>query len=295
MRTVVGSKDSFDYMIYKDAGNGGYWQHVHRKMGDSQLKDICQEFCNHADGCKPEWARARIVDGSLPGKMVPEVAPALFDPKLLKRLNDESTLKYLQFSCGTVFNKVLQTTEAGQAGHYISITTGYEYPAVQTQGIHNRLAIQGLDLRAILEEVKAYEAQLVVGDYVRLPATLEDKLHQVANTEGMELLKIIYAMFESWPVTIYRGGKLLAGGGIAVPFEVFVHDRGGDGNNGKTVLQTITSFLAGGYYATISDSMLEKRPPHPSQPDAALFALIGRRLFDTPEVEDDVGAEYVDE
>jgi hypothetical protein len=288
MRTVVGSKDSLDYMIYKEAGNGGYWQHVHRKMGDSKLKDICQEFCNYADGCKPEWARARVVDGILPGKMVPEVAPALFDSNLQRRLNDESTWKFLQFSDGSVFNRETCTVEAGCAEHYISLTTGYKYPAAEMQAIRNRLADKGLDLQAILEEVKAFEDQPPVGDYVSLPSVLERKLDEVASTDGMELLKIIYAMFESWPVTVYRGGKLLAGGLYAVPFEIFMHDRGDDGNNGKTVLQSISAVLAGDYFATITDSMLEKRPPHPSQPDAALFALIGRRLFGTPEVEDDI-------
>ena len=288
MRTVVGSKDSLDYMVYADAGNGGYWQYEHRKVGNSKFMDICQAFCNHADGCKPEWARARVVDGTLPGKMVTDIAPALFDPSLMKRLNDESTWKYLQFSDGTVFNKETCTTEAGHAEHYISLTTGYPYPAAEMQCIRDRLTAQGIDLQNVLEEVKAYEAQLVIGDYDHLPAAIQEKLNKVANTEGMELLKIIYDMFENWPVTLYRGGKVLAGGLFAVPFEIFVHDRGDDGNNGKTVLQTITAALAGGYFAAIADGMLEKRPPHPSQPDAALFALIGRRLFGSPEVEDDI-------
>ena len=95
-------------------------------------------------------------------------------------------------------------------------------------------------------------------------------------------------MFESWPVALYRGGKLLAGGLFALPFEVFVHDRGDEGNNGKTVLQTISAAIAGDYHACIADSMLQRRPPNPSAPDPALFALIGRRLLGTPEVEDDI-------
>ena len=153
MRTVVGSKDSLDYWLYRDASHGGYWECAHRKMGESLLKDICRDFCNFADGCKPEWARARVVDGSLPGRMLSEVAPALFDPTLLRRLNDDSSWKYLQFSCGTVFNRELLTTEPGRAEHYISLTTGYSYPAAEMQAIAARLASQDLDLRAVLEEV----------------------------------------------------------------------------------------------------------------------------------------------
>ena len=59
----------------------------------------------------------------------------------------------------------------------------------------------------------------MVGDYVRLPAALEDKLSRIADTDGMQLLKVIYGMFENWPVTLYRGGKLLAGGLFALPFK----------------------------------------------------------------------------
>ena len=245
MRTVVGSKDSLDYWLYRDARNGGFWESTHRKMGDSLLKDICLEFCNFADGCTSEGSRARVVDGSLPGRMLSEVAPALFDPNLLRRLNDESSWKYLQFSCGTVFNRELMVTEPGRAENYISLTTGYDYPAAAMEEIAARLASQDLDLRAVLEEVKRFEDGLVVGEYVRLPAGLEDKLARIADTDGMQLLKIVYSMFESWPVALYRGGKLLAGGLFALPFEVFVHDRGDQGNNGKTVLQTISADVNG--------------------------------------------------
>ena len=132
-------------------------------------------------------------------------------------------------------------TEPGRAENYISLTTGYDYPAAAMEEIAARLASQDLDLRAVLEEVKRFEDGLVVGEYVRLPAGLEDKLARIADTDGMQLLKIVYSMFESWPVALYRGGKLLAGGLFALPFEVFVHDRGDQGNNGKTVLQTISA------------------------------------------------------
>ena len=36
----------------------------------------------------------------------------------------------------------------------------------------------------------------------------------------------------------------------------------------------------------IDENMLTSKPPHPSQPNAALMALMGRRCFGTPEVED---------
>ena len=65
-----------------------------------------------------------------------------------------------------------------------------------------------------------------------------------------------------------------------------MHDRGDEGSNGKTVLQTIVSVLNGDYFAAIDDTMLTKKPPHASAPNAAMFALLGKRSLGTPEVED---------
>ena len=100
------------------------------------------------------------------------------------------------------------------------------------------------------------------------------------------LLKIIYDCFENWPTTIYRGLKVPTCGLFCVPTENFMHDRGDLGNNGKTMLQCLVAAVAGDYFYTIEEAMLTSKPPHPSQPNAALMALMGRRCFGTPEVED---------
>ena len=142
-----------------------------------------------------------------------------------------------------------------------------------------------IDLVALLERVKAHE-QLPVGEYKKLPADIEEALDKVAGVDEMFLLKTVHNMFENWAVTVYRGGKIPACGLFCVPTEVFVHDRGDEGSNGKTVLQTIVSVLCGDYFAAIDDTMLTKKPPHASQCNAAMFPLIGRRCLGTPEVED---------
>ena len=60
LRTVLGSKDSLDYVRFCNLAGGGYWVHEHRKIGDAWLKNVCMEFCIQVDGCAPENARARV-------------------------------------------------------------------------------------------------------------------------------------------------------------------------------------------------------------------------------------------
>ena len=125
--------------------------------------------------------------------------------------------------------------------------------------IRSQLARLGIDLIELLQRVKAFEDAHVVGEYTKLHEQVEADLNKVASLESMKLLRVIADMFDNWPVTIYRGGKIPAGGLFAVPMEIFVHDRGDEGSNGKTVLQTINSVLAGDYFAAIDDGMLDKR------------------------------------
>jgi hypothetical protein len=60
LRTVSGSKDSLDYVRFVQMPNGGWWQHTHRKVGESWLKDVCHDFCMFAEGCLPGQGRARV-------------------------------------------------------------------------------------------------------------------------------------------------------------------------------------------------------------------------------------------
>ena len=87
---------------------------VHRKIGDAFLKEVCKEFCLAVDGRKPGWGRSRVMDGTLPSKMVPDVAAELFDPQLLRKMNGEDTWKFIQFACGRVLNTETMTLSPGQ-------------------------------------------------------------------------------------------------------------------------------------------------------------------------------------
>ena len=282
--TVNGSKDALDYVIFNSYKNGGYWCFVHRKIGHGRLQDVCAEFCVQTEGSKPGWSRARVADGSLPAKMASEVAVALYNESMMSILNNETSWSRLQFSCDTVLNIPSMTTTAGLPSHYTSHSTQYPYPFEEIAVIKERLASLDLDLEEILERVKEYESECE-GEYKNIPEAYSELLDIVCGIPEMCLLKTIHAMFENWAVTIFRGGKIPACGLFCVPTEVFVHDRGDSGNNGKTVLQTITSVLAGGYFLALDDTLLTHPPPPASSPNPALFAMKGKRLFGTPEVE----------
>ena len=86
-------------------------------------------------------------------------------------------------------------------------------------------------------------------------------------------------------MTVYRACKVQACALFAVPVEIFVHDRGDTGNNGKTWLQSVMSVVAGEYYEPIDEGMITQRPPHPKDCNSALFSLIGKRALGLPEVE----------
>ena len=63
LRTVVGSKDSLDYMRFVTKPHGGRWIHEHRKLGDAWLKEVCSQFCKEAVGSPIGWAPARVDTG----------------------------------------------------------------------------------------------------------------------------------------------------------------------------------------------------------------------------------------
>ena len=128
--------------------------------------------------------------------MVGEVAPVLFAGQLMKLLNGQDTWHLLQFSDGSVFNTRTCTVEPGRPVLYISLTTGYPYPAAEIRAIQGRLAARGLNLQDILEEVKAFEAQLD-DEYNCLPEGITQKLDSVAATEGMELRESEVIVVES--------------------------------------------------------------------------------------------------
>jgi hypothetical protein len=60
LRAVTGSKDSLDYVRFVQKQHGGWWQHLHRKVGESWLKDVCKDYCMFAEGSAPGFGRARV-------------------------------------------------------------------------------------------------------------------------------------------------------------------------------------------------------------------------------------------
>merc|ERR1712054_464750 len=111
--------------MFSQQKNGGSWKVVHRKIGEAFLKEVCKDFCLAVEGSKPGWGRARVMDGTLPSKMVPDIAAELFDPELLCKLNGENTWKFVQFDCGRVLDITDMTLAPGTPEHYISLSTGY--------------------------------------------------------------------------------------------------------------------------------------------------------------------------
>ena len=141
----------------------------------------------------------------------------------------------------------------------------------------------GVKIIDVLERIKAFE--LTPGEYTAYPPGIVSDLQKLAEFPEFRLLKMANALWENWPVTVYRACKVQACALFAVPVEIFVHDRGDTGNNGKTWLQSVMSVVAGEYYEPIDEGMITQRPPHPKDCNSALFSLIGKRALGLPEVE----------
>jgi len=217
--------------------------------------------------------------------MIPDIAAQLFDEGFNQKIDTDAAARYLQFSCGRALKLATMELVPGTPDMYITKTTRYPYPMEEINSIEQKLRVEGIDLVALLSEINDWEKAQIT-PIVNYPQRFADALDKVCDIDGMHILRVIYDMFEDWPTFLYRGGKIPTCAIFNVPVEVFAHDRGDDGDNGKTLLQVICGAVAGDYYVVIDESMLTHKPPHASAPNAALMSLVGGRLFGTPEVEE---------
>ena len=288
--TVVGTKDMLDYRKFEMRKFGGHWITIHRKNGDKWLTNVCAAFCSEVEGRDKGTERPCVQDLSLPKKMREVVNPNLYNSRILCGMNMQATWHLLQFDCGRILDTKTMEVRPGRAEDYISFSTGYEYPmelktVLGLCGAPGRLQANGIDLRELFVAIRDYE--LGLGDItplVKYPATIEKQLVTLAAMPEFELLKMSFTFFENWPVVVFRCLKVLTCGLFSVPTKAFVHDRGDSGDNGKTVFQVVTETVGGQYYHEITSTMVTNDPPPSSSPTPDLYALIGKRLFGTPEL-----------
>jgi hypothetical protein len=172
----------------------------------------------------------------------------------------------------------------GKREFYISRTVGYEYP----QEIFDRLdAESGATIDATFASIRAFEAG-VQGDVEKYPPALVFALQSLASKADFELLRHVHSCFAAethgWPVTVFRGLKVLAAAISEAPVETFVNDEG-VGGNGKGFLTALAESIMGGLAWQLKEAMLVQKPPGAESPSPALLELRGRRMLAAPEVE----------
>jgi hypothetical protein len=176
-------------------------------------------------------------------------------------------------------------TQPGTPELFISKTVGWPYPAQELAQLP--------DLRELFRRVRSAE---VLGGVVKYSKALSDDLEGAFSTDGHEIIRLLHdAMTPNaedgeeqggWPVTVFRGLKMVAAALLA-DHEVFGNDEG-SGGNGKGFMWDTNVHMWGTYAATLSTSLLSKPPPDASAPSPELWALRGCRMLGTPEVEADL-------
>lgn len=87
--------------------------------------------------------------------------------------------------------------------------------------IESKLRLLGIDLVSLLVDVDKWERSQLE-PISKYPAKMEEALQAVCGMEEMHIVKVVYDMFESWPVFVYRGVKIPTCAIFNVPVECFV-------------------------------------------------------------------------
>jgi hypothetical protein len=87
--------------------------------------------------------------------------------------------------------------------------------------IESKLREIGIDLVGLFVEINKWERSQLQ-PITKYPAKLEEAMQAVCGLEEMHIVKVVYDMFENWPVFMYRGVKIPTCAIFNVPVECFV-------------------------------------------------------------------------
>ena len=141
-----------------------------------------------------------------------------------------------------------------------------------------RLTAHGLDLKAVLEEMKQREKDLG-GDFENYPPELVTKLEGIGKV--LTLVADIHLLYKeplgSWALTMHVL-KFVA----SIFFSRGNEEHGfplGGGENGKSFLLYVIDRLLGGYACGVQAGMYSQPVPSPKTPNPDWLALMGRKAF----------------
>jgi len=281
------------FYTYKAQINGGYWVRLNGEKVLELEMDIVRSLANVLD-VPFDFVPADWLKGAFTTAIIARLGNVLFDPAILGMLDSDPSFDYLCFGCGAVIDLTTIQPVPARQDMYISKHTGYPYPAAKFDEVQAQMTTAGVDLRAVLVELRTWEGMPLNSAETRYPRPLLEKLECLAALPCFELLDMMHKSFTTrgadgedaggWLVCVFRALKIPAAA-LGKRAKNFVVDFGEDGGNGKGLLWNILKQTFGNLTAEIAMSMLTKDPPSASSATPDVFELRGLRFTCTPESE----------
>ena len=96
-------KDNWLYWTFRVAQHGGYWEEDHSDIKGFLEERVVECLCQ-VMGVHPDWAWPQWVQGPFASVVVSRLGKGFTDAHFLRYLDGSQTHKYIQFSCGRVYN-----------------------------------------------------------------------------------------------------------------------------------------------------------------------------------------------
>jgi hypothetical protein len=263
---------------------GGWWRSLDSKEAEVKVGEVLPLAIAQLLQCEVRHIPSIFLKDGFDSVLYRKVTGLLYDASFVGKLDGDSAAGLLQFSCGRALCMSTFELVDGKREFYISRTVGYEYP----QELFARLDMEsGETVDAVFAAIRDFEAG-AQGSVERYPPALNFALDSIAAKPDFEILKHVHSCFSSpshgWPVTMFRGLKVLAASISEAPVERFVNDEG-VGGNGKGFLTSVAETIMGDLAWQLKEAMLVQKPPGAESPSPALLELRGRRMLAAPEVE----------
>jgi hypothetical protein len=263
---------------------GGWWRLLDTKEAEVKIGEVLPRALAQMLQCEVRHIPCVFIKDGFDAALFRKVCGLLFDASFVAKLDGDAAAGLVQFSCGRALRMSTLELLDGKREFYVSRSVGYEYP----EDVFARLdAESGATIDATFASIRTFEAG-VQGDVEKYPPALVFALQSLASKADFELLRHVHSCFSAethgWPVTVFRGLKVLAAAISEAPVETFVNDEG-VGGNGKGFLTALAESIMGDLAWQLKEAMLVQKPPGAESPSPALLELRGRRMLAAPEVE----------
>lgn len=191
------ARGSPDYWHYERRKNGGLWVLKPDKLAKGKLTQMLLHMVAGIMQCRVAQLPSQWVKGKQAEVVLGNLSDGFYRPEFMMAINSIDSYRYTQFSCGMVMDNLTHEVFAGRQELCLGKNTGYEYPGAQLEAAAAQVAATGICLDTLMRDIRDYEKSLgTLMEYTSLPQATVDKLDVLRGLPCMQLLDIIYGIFE---------------------------------------------------------------------------------------------------